>query len=174
VNDRQDNSSSRAAALGVDIGRVIMCPADADGRPDTSFLDARGDEALEVPPAPHVFSVLPQLVDAFHGRVWLISKAGPRIEQLTRRWLEHHSFFERSGMAPNNLRFCRRRADKRTHTDRLAITHFIDDRADVLSHLRGGVPNLYLFGAQTGPSPDWVTPVADWLAVRAVLRAVAH
>src|SRR5215510_1862012 len=84
--------------LGVDIGRVIMCPTAADGRPDTSFLDARGDAALEVAPAPNVFSVLRQLIERFEGRVWLISKAGPRVEQLTRRWLEHHAFFEKSGL----------------------------------------------------------------------------
>jgi hypothetical protein len=173
MNKHHNSIPNAAGRLGVDIGRVIMCPADADGRPDTSFLDARDDDALEVPPTPHVLSVLPELVELFSGRVWLISKAGSRIEQLTRRWFEHHSFFERSGVLPDHVRFCRRRADKRTHTDELAITHFIDDRADVLSHLRGGVENLYLFGVQTEPIPEWVVAVPDWLAVRAVLRQVA-
>jgi len=146
-----------------------MCPADADGRPDTSFLEARDDDALDVPPAPHALSVLPELVELFRGQVWLISKAGSRIEHLTRRWFERHAFFERSGISRDHLRFCRRRPEKRTHTDELAITHFIDDRTDVLTHLRGGVENLYLFGTQTEPIPEWVIPVPDWPSVRAVL-----
>src|SRR5689334_15943894 len=98
-----------AGRLGIDIGRVIMCPADGDGRPDTSFLNARGDAALEVPPSPHLFSVLPELVERFDGEVWLISKAGERIESLTRRWFTHQDFFEKTGMAPENVRFCRER-----------------------------------------------------------------
>ncbi len=71
--------------LGIDIGRVLMCPAAEDGRPDTSFLEGDERSALEVPPAPGMFEVVPELVRAFGARVWLVSKAGPRIERLTRR-----------------------------------------------------------------------------------------
>jgi hypothetical protein len=63
----------------------------------------------------------------------------------------------------------RRRAEKRGHARELALTHFIDDRADVLEHLRGVVSHLFLFGAQAGSIPDWVVPVADWRAARAAL-----
>jgi hypothetical protein len=146
-----------------------MCPADEDGRPDTSFLEADERSALEVPPTPHMFDVVPRLERRFEGRVWLVSKAGPRIERLTLRWLRHHRFFERTGMRPDRVRFCRRREDKRTHAQDLALTHFIDDRADVLGHLRGVVPHLYLFGVQTHPIPDWVRHVAGWPAVATAL-----
>ena len=82
----------REQRLGIDIGRVIMCPVGDDGRPDTSFLDGNERTTLEVPAAPDMFEVLPGLVDRFERRAWLVSKAGPRIERLTRRWLAHHRF----------------------------------------------------------------------------------
>src|SRR5262245_59446882 len=132
--------------LGIDIGRVLMCPADADGRPDTSFLEADDGTAVEVPPAPAMFDIVPALVRLFGGQVWLVSKAGSRIERLTRLWLAHHRFFERTGMRSDNVRFCRRREEKREHAIALGLTDFIDDRVDVLEHLRGVVPRLLLFG----------------------------
>jgi hypothetical protein len=161
---RRQHSQSR---LGIDIGRVLMCPAAEDGRPDTSFLEGDEREALEVPPSPHMFEVVPRLVRQFDSRVWLVSKAGPRIEQLTKRWLEHHHFFDRTALRRDRVRFCRRREDKREHALTLGLTHFIDDRVDVLQHLRGVVDHLFLFGVQTGSVPDWVTHVVDWPAVAA-------
>jgi len=156
-------------ALGIDIGRVLMCPVDDDGRADTSFLDRPDAAALAIPPAPHVWDVVPALVEAFAGRVWLVSKAGARIEALSRRWLAHHGFFARVGMAPDAVRFCRRRPEKRDHALALGLTHFIDDRVDVLGALHGAVPNLYLFGVQAGPCPAFATATRDWRAVGAAL-----
>jgi hypothetical protein len=162
--------AGRSPALGIDIGRVLMCPAHDDGRPDTSFLSA-GDEAtaLAVPAAPHVFDVVPALVRRFQGRAYLVSKAGARVEALTWRWLEHHRFFARTGLPAEQVRFCRRREDKRGHAVALGLSHFIDDRADVLGHLRGAVPHLFLFGVQTEPVPPFATHVLDWRAVAASL-----
>lgn len=157
--------SDREPRLGIDIGRVLMCPADDDGRPDTSFLTADEREALEVPPAPHMFEVVPRLVALFERRAWLVSKAGTRIERLTWRWLHHHRFFERTGLRQDRVRFCRRREDKRAHAVELGLTHFIDDRIDVLEHLQGAVEHLYLFGAQTEAIPTWVRHVPDWPSV---------
>jgi hypothetical protein len=88
---------------------------------------------------------------------------------LTRRWLEHQHFFEQTGMRRDRLRFCRQRQEKRQHAVALGLTHFIDDRCDVLAHLRGVVPHLFLFGVQTEAIPDWVVHAADWLAVAAAL-----
>jgi hypothetical protein len=159
-----------ASGLGIDIGRVIMCPVHDDGQPDTSFLTGDDASALETPAAPGMFDVVPRLVEAFGGRVWLVSKAGARIEALTRRWFARHDFFARTRMKEDQARFCRRREDKRAHAAALGLTHFIDDRADVLAHLRGLVPQLGLFGVQTAPPPDWVVPIGDWFAVGCALR----
>jgi hypothetical protein len=60
------------------------------------------------------------------------------------------------------------RRDKAKHARDLRLTHFIDDRLDVLQHLRGIVPELYLFGYQrTGTIvPRWVMHLASWPDVR--------
>ena len=163
--------TTKPPSLGIDIGRVLMCPSDDDARPDTSFLDLPDAQALALPASPHVWDVVPELVHVFAGRVWLVSKAGARIEALTRRWLAHHEFFARVGLPGDAVRFCRRRPDKRVHAVELGLTHFIDDRSDVLAALVGAVPHLYLFGALREPAPTFATHVADWSVARDVVLA---
>lgn len=112
----------------------------------------------------------PCLVERFEGRVWLVSKAGPRVQEKTRHWLRHHRFFERTGIAPENLRFCLERPQKAEHCKELGITHFIDDRPDVLDHLEGVVRHRFLFGPQRKPHVSaGVVTVPSWRAVGGVL-----
>ena len=57
------------------------------------------------------------------------------------------------------------------------VTQMLDDRLDVLEHLRDLVPNLYLFGEQPDLDeiPDWVTPTTDWReASETVLEQLAR
>ncbi|MER7451198.1 hypothetical protein ABTW96_13030 [Nocardia beijingensis] len=163
--------TQRQPRLGVDFGRVIQGAAMAPGDEDTVFLSGGLEEALRTPPSAGAFEVLPRLVRRFGGRAWIISKCGPRIEQRTRQWLDHHDFYERTGIARENVRFCRARADKAVHCAELGITHMIDDRLDVHRVLCELVPYRLLFGAQSQPIPDWVRHVPTWGDVeRAVLE----
>jgi len=157
--------------IGIDFGRVIMGAARPDGSADTSFLSGSEERAMETPAEAGALDVLRELCQAANGDVWIVSKCGPRIEQRTRRWLAHNALFGQTGIAADHVRFCRERREKRVHCSELALTHFVDDRRDVLEHLRGLVPHLLLYGTQprTNPSPDWLTPVANWAAVRAAL-----
>lgn len=158
------------ARIGIDIGRVIMAPTAHDGRADTSFLHGSDEQAMQTPPADGAMEVIGQLVQATKGNVWLVSKAGPRIAALTTRWLSHVDFFRKTALPEGNVRFCRERADKALHARQLRLTHFIDDRADVLGHLRHVVPNLFLFGHQPerrGASP--YRRVLAWSDVRDTL-----
>jgi hypothetical protein len=149
--------------LGIDIGRVLIAPDSPNGRADTSFLGGSMEAALATPPYEGMFDAVPQLVELFEGRVWLVSKAGPRVQEKTRRWLEHHRFFERTGIRKSNLRFCLERPQKAEHCRDLGITHFIDDRDDVLRHLESVVANRYLFGPQkVGTRVSGVTWVDSW------------
>ena len=134
--------------LGIDIGRVIIAPDSPNGRADTSFIGGSLEAALATPPYDGMFEAVPQLVQLFNREVWLVSKAGPRMQEKTRRWLEHHLFFERTGIHPSNIRSCLERSQKAGHCRELGITHFIDDRLDVLGHLESVVPHRYLFGPQ--------------------------
>lgn len=148
--------------LGIDIGRVIITPGDDDA--DTSFLRGSLEDALRTPPNEGMFDAVPELVRRFEGRAWLISKCGPKIQDKTRRWLDHHRFFERTGIPPDHLRFCLLRPQKADHCRELGITHFIDDRVDVLEALSGIVPQRFLFGPQNAgrPIPEGVVRVLTW------------
>jgi hypothetical protein len=133
--------------LGIDVGRVLISAAD-DSAPDTSFIGGSLEAALQTPPCEGMFDVVPRLVERFESRVWIVSKCGPRVQEKTRRWFSHHHFFERTGIPEANVRFCLKRPEKATHCAELGITHFIDDRTDVLEPMIGIVPGLYLFGPQ--------------------------
>lgn len=157
--------------LGVDFGRVIHGAMSPDGPEDTVFLGGTEEEALASPPTEGAFDVLPRLVDRFDGRAWVISKCGPRIQERTLAWLDHHDFYARTGIPRGNVRFCRKRADKAGHCAELKITHMIDDRIDVHRALIGTVPRLYLFGRQKGPAPDWVHHTLTWADVETAITA---
>ena len=162
--------NSRTHNLGIDIGRVIIAPNATDDD-DTSFIGGTLEHALATPACEGVYDVLPDLVRWYEGRVWLVSKARPRVQEKTRRWLAQQQFFERTGIASHHLRFCQERSEKAVHCRELAITHFIDDRADVLRHLEGIVAHRYLFGPQADPSPPGLVPVESWHGVPAAIAA---
>lgn len=138
-----------------------------------AFFKGGLDNALRTPPVPGVFDILPRLVDRFEGRVWLVSKCGERVQQRTVAWLEHHRFYDRTGISPKSVRFCRERRDKAIHCRELGISDFIDDRYDVLEAMRGIVPRLYLFGPQRRPAPAWIIPTLDWGSVEEAIRVMA-
>jgi hypothetical protein len=156
--------------LGIDVGRVLISPG-AESAPDTSFIGGTLEDALSTPPYEGMFDVVPRLVTRFEGRVWIISKCGPRIQQRTLQWFERHRFFERTGIDRGNVRFCLERPQKAEHCAQLGITHFIDDREDVLQPMVGVVPNLYLFGPQRRPGTPRLafTAVRTWSEVDAKL-----
>ena len=126
--------------LGVDVGGVIIDRVNDDT--DTSFFS---DNYLATTAVPGAFDALARLAAGrFAGQVFLVSKCGARVEAKTREWLAHHDFHARTGIPAGHLHFCRRRRDKAGICERLGVTHFIDDRLEVLGYLES-VPNLYLF-----------------------------
>ncbi|MCE7005077.1 hypothetical protein LWC34_19920 [Kibdelosporangium philippinense] len=157
--------------LGVDFGRVINDGASHPGGDDTVFLSGTVDDAMQTPAMPGAFETLARLTELFDGKVWIVSKAGERIETRTRQWLDHNGFWSATGIPAANARFCRKRPDKAVHCKRLGITHFIDDRQDVLRHLRDVVEHLYLFGQQKADPPEWVIPTLTWPDVETAVTA---
>lgn len=164
---------TRSAVLGVDVGGVIVALTGRDE--DTSFF---GTRPLETPVVEGVFQALAALsIQPFDGRVHLVSKAGPKVAANTRDWLSHHDFFNRTGVSPANVHFVRERRDKAAVCQRLEVTHFVDDRLDVLAYLET-VGHRYLFRGGTGPQdpppgglPEWVTPVETWAELVTLLTA---
>ena len=157
------------APCGCAIKGSFIGAADASGRADTSFLSGSDEAALSTPASEDAFDAIADLTSAFTGRVWLVSKCGPRIQQLTRRWLQRQSFYERTGVRQDRVRFCLKRPEKRDHCAAIGATHFVDDRLDVLDHLAGLVPRLFGHQAGTPSVPEWAQPVHDWSAARSLI-----
>lgn len=124
--------------LGIDIGNVII-----DGANDLFF----GQRYLSVPAVPQAMEVIGRLAFSRFpdGQVHLVSKCHSIIQAKTRDWLKEHHFFESTLVPAQNLHFCLKRHEKAPIAKKLRLTHFIDDRLEVLSHMVGLVPNLYLF-----------------------------
>jgi hypothetical protein len=143
-----------ADRLGVDVGGVIIDRV--NDALDTSFF---GDNYLQTAAVDGAFDALRALnAGPFWGRVFLVSKCGPRVQAKTLAWLEHHGFHERTGIPEDHVHFCRKRPEKEGICRELGITHFVDDRLEVLSYL-SGVPALYLFR----PDPAEVSRYARFL-----------
>ncbi len=147
--------------LGIDIGRVIIDGSSGAG--DTSFFSGDTAAMLRTPAVPGAFEAITRLVGVFDGQAWLVSKCGPRVQQRSLDWLRHHRFFELTGIAEGNIRFCLQRPQKAVHCADLGITHFVDDKPDVIAAITPVVPHRYLF-------KNWVDTEA---AIRADLQAEA-
>lgn len=163
---------TRRPTLGVDVGGVIVSLAGREE--DTSFF---GTRPLETPAVEGVFDVLAALAgEPFAGRVHLVSKAGPKVAANTRDWLAHHDFFRRTGIPAAHLHFVRERRDKAAVCERVNVTHFVDDRLDVLAYL-DAVEHRYLFlggtdepvAAQT--LPHWATVADRWAELPGMIKA---
>ena len=132
---------------------------------------------MDTPAVDGAFAAVSELCTGmFAFRVHIVSKAGPRIAALTREWLDTKGFFEETGVPRSNLWFVRRREEKREECRRLAITHFVDDRLDVLTDL-DNVAHRYLFtgglGADPVPNsiPDDIEMCGTWEHVTRTIRS---
>jgi hypothetical protein len=161
----------REPRLGIDIGKVIINGPAHPGGGDTAFFT--GDEAtmLATPEMDGAVAAVARLTGRFDGRVWLVSKCGPRVQARTLRWLAAHRFGERTGLPPEHFRFCRECPDKRIHCEQLALTHFIDDHPEVHAAIRGAVGYQYFFGPQHHPVPAYGIHAATWAEVEALIEA---
>lgn len=154
--------------IGIDFGRVIMCPI-KNGIQDTSFLGRSFSEAMKTPASTGAIECIGKLVQRYNGHVFIVSKCGESVEKKTRGWLRNNEVYAKTGLLRERVHFCTKRKAKAPICNRLGITHFIDDRADVLSHMVGIVPNLYLFGEQTKAAPAWAETLLSWECVAAKL-----
>lgn len=159
----------RMRRLGVDIGGVIIEPADDDA--DTSFF---GDHYLRTPQVVGAVDALAALADGF-DEVHLVSKCGEATERRTLEWLAHHDFHTRTGIPVQRVHFCRTRPAKAPIARRLGLTHFVDDRLEVLGYL-DSVPHRFLFrprpaevAAHVAHLPH-VQQVAGWPELVTALR----
>lgn len=159
------------SVLGVDIGGVIIDRV--NDNTDTAFF---GNNYLKTTAVPDVFEVLTRLARGpFLGNLHLVSKCGQKVQDKSMHWLRHHRFFELTGMPETSVHFCRERHEKAPICRDLGITHFVDDRLEVLGHLIDIVPNLFLFRPQEKEKQKFqhwwyrVEEFDQWIQIEAAL-----
>lgn len=168
--DTTTKNKHTTEALGVDIGGVVMDRI--NDNTDTSFFS---DRYLETTATPGVMAALARLVaERFGHLVHFVSKCGPNTERRTREWLAHHDVYRRTGIPEGNLHFCRRRREKAPIAEALGLTHFVDDRLEILGSLKT-VPNRFLFNpveaevARHKLHLGMVIRVENWAEIEALL-----
>jgi hypothetical protein len=148
--------------IGIDIGGVIIDRT--NDAADTSFF---GPNYLASIAMPGAFDIIGKLARE-RFKVYLVSKCGPQTEAKTKQWLKHNGFYEATGVLPIDVRFCRERKDKAQICRKLGITHFVDDRLEVLWHMKETVCNLYLLASvpsevrKFAHALPYVLPVKSW------------
>lgn len=159
--------------IGIDIGGVIIDRARNDGS-DTSLFGENYLNALAVAGAMEAISKINK--ELFLNETYIISKCGANIERKSREWLKAQGFYEKTGMAEDHVYFCRARADKAPIAQQLGLTHFIDDKYEVLGYMKDVVANRILFSPdkeeiiKTGPLAGPVIPVFSWGDVLCLLE----
>jgi len=161
--------------IGIDIGGVIIDRARNDNS-DTSLFGANYLNAHAVDGAMQVISKINK--ELFPNETYIISKCGANIERKSREWLKHNGFYEQTGMSEDKVHFCRQRADKAPIAQKLGLTHFIDDKLEVLGYMYDIVPHRILFNPsleemrRAGPLVGPVMPVFSWGEVLCCLKAI--
>lgn len=160
------------AILGVDIGGVIMDRLSPHGS-----LLFWSQNYLRTDPVRYSFNVLRRLTQGrFEGRVHLISKGDIEVQGKTDHWLDFKRFFDATEIPRRNVHYCEHRQDKARLCQELGVTHFVDDRLEVLSHLVGIVPTLVLFQGRPTETKKHVTSmnhvhaVHDWIQAEDILN----
>ncbi len=148
------------ARVGIDFGGVIVMHWKGVLGEDTSLKGTDGYQVVR----DGAYDAVRQIVLACDGRVWIVSKAGQRMQALTLAWLDAVYFFSRTGLKRDHVRFCLKREDKEKICRDLKINYFIDDRIHIMQILRYAVSHLYLFGDQGDEKfcPPWATFVSTW------------
>ena len=127
--------------LGVDIGNVIINHRLAKTDDETFYEE----QYSTIPSTEGVFESLKKLNEFFNGEVYLISKCTEWAEEKILAWFVDNDFYTQTGIKSENVYFVRKRDEKDLLCQKLEITHFIDDRLEVLSYMVESTPNLYLF-----------------------------
>lgn len=144
--------------LGVDIGGVIYDLA-RDFQPNKVVTE---EEVLNTPAIPGAIESLAVLNrHDFKDSIYLISKYGPDGPGSIQKWLEKQNFYELTGISRDHLYQCAERHEKAPIVRDLGVTHFVDDRAEVMSYFADFVPNLYHFQSLLEDKEEWGSKISN-------------
>lgn len=127
--------------VGIDAGGVLIARMTGPNGSDTFF----SDRYLDTPPVDGAFEAVAKLVELYGAdNIFIISKCGAQVQNKTLEWLNNLKFYD-TGFKKSNIHFCRERPQKAPIAAKLKLTHFIDDRPEVLSYMNT-VPFLMHLG----------------------------
>ncbi len=129
-NTRDAQVSQITPVLGIDLGDTVVYRTEDGGRPQM----------------PKAFETIRHLREKIFGNnIYIVSRV-TKIEDSLRlmKWLNDNNFFELTGVLPANVNFCLLREEKAPICKKLGVTHFVDDRPEVLSYMTS-VPHRFLF-----------------------------
>lgn len=113
--------------LGIDFGNTIvgvLAPADRSRH-------------LRKEEFPEAVAVIRKLAEHHFGEeIYVISKVSPGGKEKVLAWMEKNDFYCRFGIPSEHVFFCAKRHEKGPIAERLGLTHFIDDRPEVMMHMR--------------------------------------
>lgn len=144
--------------LGLDFGNTISY------RPE-------GSERVYLPDS---IRVITRLIGKIFGiNAYIISKVLPGEDEMVLDFLKKNDFWNKVGISPDNIRFCRERHEKAPIARDLGITHMIDDRTEVLYAMHGIVPHRIAINPTKEQVDafwdDGMRLVSDWIGVEHLL-----
>ncbi len=118
------------ATLGIDIGGVII----DDRTKESGKKNFEGNpNFLEVPQIPGAIKTISEIRERrFKKNIHLVSSCSQKMEDLRWTWLGYHKFFDQTGILKENVHFCRTRKEKADICYKYGITHYIDNRLEIL------------------------------------------
>lgn len=131
IGSNSMNATTSKIILGLDLGNTIVATTPQGKVP---FDDA--------------IRVINRLVkDLSPQEVYIVSRVNAEQHVRAEQWITDHRLLEQTGILRENIHWCAERSDKALICKKLGITHFVDDRPEVMSHMLGIVPCRILFGA---------------------------
>ncbi len=132
--------------LGLDIGGIII------NRCKTETVRTLWQDPENYQDTPEVSGAIQSIGELwnspcspFREHIFLVSRVKtPEGEGKTIKWLRDHLFSERTGVPEKNIIFCEERFQKVGIVQEKRITHFVDDRLEVLGLMSGAISYLYL------------------------------
>lgn len=84
----------------------------------------------------NAINVIKRLVKHYGAEnIYIVSRVqSHQLSFITGVWMETHNFLQKTNIPLENVKICTRLKDKSRIAEKLNITHFIDDRPEVLSY----------------------------------------
>jgi len=133
--------SPHGIRIGVDFGGVILDIRDSSPH----------DNSTALPAMLQAIKCIATMVELLSPQnVFFVSKVKTDMQPRILFWLDANTFYARTGFLPGNIHFCRETRDKGPIVNRFHITHFVNDRLDVLPCMTsppdGSIRKSYLLG----------------------------